>query len=86
MMTGFQVFLTVFLGILFWIFTSIVANKVYEKLGWRNATETPLVAIWPLVILFWVFIGFPVMGFCWSLNRVTRVSKRVKTRTVREVK
>lgn len=65
---------------LFYVFSCVLAYNFYLCLGWRNAAESPLVAVWPAVLLFWFVAGWPVMFFMWVCKSTAKNTKRVKCR------
>lgn len=74
------------IGLFCYIFTVVVARSVYKDvLKWRQAADTPLIVIWPLVLLFWVFLMWPVIFFIWVVEHSTELAKRKSTKSV-EVK
>ena len=86
------------MGILLWaavifgyIFTCMIAHKVLDAIGWDEAADSPLPFIWPLVILFWLCLGLPIVAMWWLVEKapkkVVRVAKRAKSKKkVKEVK
>lgn len=72
-------------GFLLYVFSCVIAFKVFTVVFSRDTAETPLIAIWPLVLLFWILIGWPVMLFLWLMKGTTRIGRRSKFKS-REVK
>lgn len=71
-----------------YIFTCIIACKVMYALKWESQDGPPLElvsSIWPLILLFWVLLGWPFLAMLWVVNAPAKL--RVKrTKTVSEVK
>lgn len=81
--------LILFGGGLLYLFTVVIAYRVFMYLGWTNAAESPVIVGWPIVLMVWVFGVWPFMFFIWVTGAIPKRIKAVTRRrkqTVREVK
>jgi hypothetical protein len=63
-------------------------NFLVDKLDWNRSDPGPFFAscLWLPFLFYWMMIGWPVMLVKFSCGRMTRVAKRARSRTIREVK
>jgi hypothetical protein len=82
-----NLFITVLLcigGFLLYIFTCVIASFTYPKFNLTQGGEdTPLVIIWPFVILFVVFLYWPINGMVWICHKMASLGKGEKASIVK---
>lgn len=76
----------IILGIFGYIFSCVIAHAVMRsKKGWRQTADTPAPMFWPFIVLFGIFIWWPIMGMVWIVNNTPRLFRK-RTKNVSIVK
>lgn len=66
-----------------YIFIAVaVSNFLEKKLRWREDAHIPCAVFWPLFLLFWLLIDWPIIAIAWFYGRLIR---RLGRKTVRRV-
>lgn len=69
-----------------YIFSCVIAYKVMKSMrGWSATADTPGVACWPVILLFYILIIWPIVGMVWLVNDAPR-KLRQRRKSVSEVK
>jgi hypothetical protein len=70
-------------GFLLYIFTCVIASFTYPKFNLTRESEDTLVILWPFVILFVVFLYWPINGMVWICHKMASPGKGEKASIVK---
>lgn len=69
-------------SVVLYIVIAVGAYKLLdEKFDWPDDGCMMGSMFWPITLVFWLLIGFPVMAVLWAMKRLKRLRKRASFKT-----